>query len=110
MGKTETQEKEEDEERLVSISVESCCIIIPMFYHCLGLLFVVSVSAIPLPEELDYDGKIPNCHDGGKPLLAADVGVHTCDKNCPKGFQCEYRTTDATLRKGVVNISYTKTY
>ncbi|KAM3717178.1 Dynein heavy chain-like protein [Dirofilaria immitis] len=72
-----------------------------MFYHCLGLLFVVSVSAIPLPEELDYDGKIPNCHDGGKPLLAADVGVHTCDKNCPKGFQCEYRTTDATLRKGI---------
>ncbi|VDO25626.1 unnamed protein product [Onchocerca flexuosa] len=109
-----------------------------MFYQCLGLLFVVSINAInlqhqlklsfhlnscsikfilnqaifsvPLPEELDYDGEIPNCRDGGKPLLAADIGVYTCDKNCPKGFRCEYRTMDSTSKKGVVNISFTKSY
>ncbi|OZC09847.1 hypothetical protein X798_03250 [Onchocerca flexuosa] len=75
--------------------------IIPMFYQCLGLLFVVSINAIPLPEELDYDGEIPNCRDGGKPLLAADIGVYTCDKNCPKGFRCEYRTMDSTSKKGI---------
>ncbi|VIO98475.1 Uncharacterized protein BM_BM9965 [Brugia malayi] len=72
-----------------------------MFYHCLGLLFVLSISAIPLPEELDYGGEIPNCRDGGKPLLAADIGIHTCEKNCPEGFRCEYKTANDTTRKGI---------
>lgn len=59
---------------------------------------------------MEHDGEIPNCRDGGKPLLAADIGVYTCDKNCPEGFRCEYKTTDDTTRKGIVNISFTKSY
>ncbi|CAG9533258.1 unnamed protein product [Cercopithifilaria johnstoni] len=70
-----------------------------MFYH--WLLFVVSINAVPLPEELNYDGEIPDCLDGEKPLLAADIGIHTCDKNCPEGFRCEYKTMNITARKGI---------
>ncbi|VDK83063.1 unnamed protein product [Litomosoides sigmodontis] len=72
-----------------------------MFYHCLGLLLVVSISAVPLPEELSHDGEIPNCRDGEKPLLAADIGIHTCEKSCPEGFRCEYKARNVMIRKGM---------
>ncbi|KAK6108348.1 hypothetical protein QQG55_31780 [Brugia pahangi] len=61
----------------------------------------LQLPQLPLPEELDYGGEIPNCRDGGKPLLAADIGIHTCDKNCPEGFRCEYKTANDTTRKGI---------
>lgn len=64
-----------------------------------------SSFSVPLPEELNYTGEIPNCRDGGKPLLAADIGVHSCDKNCPEGFRCEYKTGDYSTKKGEVKIS-----
>lgn len=59
---------------------------------------------------MNYDGEIPNCRDGEKPLLAADIGIYTCEKNCPEGFRCEYKTGNVTIRKGAVNIFYTKSY
>ncbi|VDN06055.1 unnamed protein product [Thelazia callipaeda] len=72
-----------------------------MFYFLFVLFPALYIHAGLLPEEIEYSGEIPTCRDGGKPLLAAGIGVYTCDQECPAGFRCESEATNSSGEKGI---------